>query len=166
MSKLSQPLLPALALLAILAPGDSAAQTGARARAAAPEAQVRAAVRVYDSALRRGDVAAAARFWAEEYTFVNARGELLTRADRIANLRAARTAFDTLAPVPAAESIRAYGPDLAVHTTVLAIRGRYSGRTHAGGYRALVVWARRDGRWQQVASQLTAVATPAGPDAR
>jgi len=131
-----------------------------------PEAEVRAAVREYDAALRRGDAAAAARFWAEEYTFVNARGELLSRADRIANLRAARTTFDSLAPSPASEQIRAYAPGLAVHTALVTIGGRYGGRAHAGDYRALVVWARRGGRWQQVASQLTAVTGSGGPEAR
>ena len=163
MSRLSRSTLPALALLALVSgPTPAAARPGV----ASPEDQVRAAVRQYDDALRRGDVAGAARFWAAEYTFVNARGELLTRADRVANLRAARTTFDTLAPTPAAERVRAYGADLAVHATLLTIGGRYGGRAHAGDYRALVVWARRGGRWQQVAGQLTAVAGPGGPVAR
>ena len=150
--------LPTLALLAVAGPVNCPTAAEARSSAASPEQEVRAAVREYDDALRRGDVAAAARFWAEEYTFVNARGELLTRAERITNLRGARTTFDTLAPAPAAERVRAYGPGLAVHTTLLTIGGRYSGEAHAGDYRALVVWARREGRWQQVASQLTTVA--------
>ena len=51
-----------------------------------------------------------------------------TRADRLANLRAGRTAFDSLAPVLAEERIRAYGDKdvVAVHTTLLSIGGRYS----------------------------------------
>jgi ketosteroid isomerase-like protein len=77
-------------------------------------------------------------------------------------LRAGRTAFDSLAPVLAEERIRMYGDKdvVAVHTTLLSIGGRYSGRTERGQYRATAIWVRRHGRWQQVASQLTPVAGP------
>ena len=66
-------------------------------------AEVREAVRRYDDALRRADVEAVGRFFASEYTFVNARGQRLTRADRLANLRTGRTAFDSLAHAPQEE---------------------------------------------------------------
>ena len=125
--------------------------------------EVRASIRRYDDALRRSDTAAVAQFWAPEYTFINPRGELLTRADRLANLRAGRTAFDSLAPVLAEERIRTYGKKkdvVAVHTTLLSIGGRYSGRTERGQYRATAIWVRRHGRWHQVASQLTPVSGP------
>lgn len=150
-------LLP-IAHLLLLLPATAPAQAPARANAGAV-AEVRQAIRRYDEALRRGDVAAAGQFWAPEYTFVNPRGEVLTRADRIANLRGGRTAFDSLAPVPQEERLRAYGT-VVVHTTLLTIGGRYSGQAHRGSYRALVLWARRNGRWQQVASQLTPVMAP------
>jgi ketosteroid isomerase-like protein len=166
MPRLSQRVLLTLALLSPLAPVSGRAQAAARPGAASVEDEVRAATREYDAALRSANAAVVTRFWADEYTFVNARGEQLTRADRVANLRAARTTFDTLAPAPNTERVRAYGPDVAVHTALLTIRGRYSGQAHAGDYRALVVWARRGGRWQQVVSQLTAVAAPAGAGAR
>ena len=94
--------------------------------AASAEAEVRQAIRDYDEALRRADVAAVERFWASEYTFVNPRGELLTRADRVANLRTGRTALDSLAHVPQDERIQVYG-DIALYTTLLALSGRYSG---------------------------------------
>lgn len=90
---------------------------------------------------------------------VNARGERLTRADRLANVRTGRTAFDSLMHVPQEEQVRSYG-NLVVYSTLLTLGGRYSGKPERGQYRALVVWARREGRWQQVASQMTAVAGP------
>jgi len=139
---------------------------GLRAQERSPDTgtieEVRASIRRYDDALRRSDTAAVAQFWAQEYTFINPRGELLTRGDRLANLRAGRTAFDSLAPVLAEERIRTYGDRnvVAVHTTLLSIGGRYSGRTERGQYRATAIWVRRDGRWQQVASQLTPVSGP------
>ena len=147
--------LGSLFLLPVL-PARAEAQTKAVEK-------VRAAIRQYDAALRRADVAALERFWAPEYTLINPRGERLTRADRLANVRAGRTAFDSLAPVLDEERIRTYGDHdlVAVHTTLLAIGGRYSGREERGQYRATAIWVRRDGRWQQVASQLTPV-TPGG----
>ena len=142
---------------------------GVSARAHAQEPmveEVRAAIRQYDAALRRADVAALERFWAQEYSLVNPRGERLTREDRLANVRSGRTAFDSLAPVPEEERIRLYDEKgdkknvVAVHTTLLTIGGRYSGHGERGQYRAMAVWVYRDGRWQQVASQLTPVLGP------
>jgi ketosteroid isomerase-like protein len=152
-------LIPVLTLLLAL-------PAGLRAQKQSPDtaaiAEVRASIRRYDEALRRSDTVAIAQFWAPDYTFINPRGELLTRADRLANLRAGRTAFDSLAPVLAEERIRTYGKKdgVAVHTTLLSIGGRYSGRTERGQYRATAIWVRRHGNWQQVASQLTPVSGP------
>jgi hypothetical protein len=44
---------------------------------------------------------------------------------------------------------------MAVYTTRLSIDGRYGGEAERGEFRALVVWIHRDGRWQQLASQMT-----------
>jgi ketosteroid isomerase-like protein len=149
-------LLSPLTLLFLL---PLSAQAQDSSRDAKAVAELRATVRRYDDALRRADVSAAGQFWAPEYIFVNPRGERVTRDERLANLRASRTSFDTLAHTPEQEEIRIYGNDgaLAVYTTLLTIGGRYGGKDTQGRYRALVVWVRRQGRWQQVASQLTPV---------
>jgi ketosteroid isomerase-like protein len=157
MSKFNR-LLLSLPALALLSPAPAPAQEAAAATATA-EAEVRQAVRDYDEALRRADAAAVEKFWAPEYTFVNPRGERLTRADRAANLRTGRTAFDSLSHVPQDERIQVYG-DMAVYTTLLTLSGRYSGEAEQGQFRALVVWIRRDGRWQQIATQMTPVVAP------
>ena len=100
-------LLPVFTLLLIL-PARTPAQEPAPAAAAA-EVELREAIRKYDDALRRADVAGVERYWATEYTFVNPRGERVTRADRLANLRAGRTAFDSIAHAPQEEEILTYG---------------------------------------------------------
>ena len=138
--------------------------TAARAQqpttsSAAVEAQLRQAIREYDDALRRADVAAIGRFFADEYFFVNPRGQRLTRADRLANFREGRTVLDSVVHAPQEEAFRSYG-DVVVYTAVLTLTGRYSGQAQQGQHRAMVVWARRDGRWQQVASQLTPILVP------
>ena len=148
--------MPVLTLLTFL-PARSWAQETASSTKLVEE--LRATVRQYDDALRRGDAAAAARFWAPDYTFVNPQGQRVTRAERLDNVRAARTSFDSLAHEPKEEQIRTYGDrdPVAIYTALLSIGGRYSGQAEQGQYRALVVWIRREGRWQQVASQLTPV---------
>ena len=155
MPRCSLRILSVVALFAIVpARVHGQAPTGAPSSAVA---EVREAIRRYDDALRRADVAAVGRFFAPEYTFVNARGERLTRADRLSNLRTGRTAVDSVAHAPQEEQIRPYG-NIVVYTTLLTLGGKYSGQAQRGQFRALVVWVRREGRWQQVASQLTAVA--------
>jgi ketosteroid isomerase-like protein len=75
--------------------------------------EIRRTLRQYDAALQRRDTLAVGRFWADEYTFVNPAGELLTRSARLANLSSGRTVFDTLKPKLKDEKIRLYG-DVAV----------------------------------------------------
>jgi ketosteroid isomerase-like protein len=147
----------AVVALLVIVPARAPGQQVTSSAPSAVVTEIREAVRLYDDALRRADVAAVARFFAPDYVFVNARGERLTRADRLANVRTGRTAFDSLMHVPQEEQIRSYG-NLVLYSTLLTLGGRYSGKPEQGQYRALVVWVRREGRWQQVASQMTAVA--------
>jgi len=123
------------------------------------EAQLRQAIHEYDDALRRADVAAIERFFAQVYFFVNPRGQHLTRADRLANFREGRTVLDSVVHAPQEEVFRPYG-DAVVYTAVLTLSGRYGGQAQQGRHRAVVVWVRRDGRWQQIASQLTPILAP------
>jgi ketosteroid isomerase-like protein len=157
MIRLVMRLASVLALLSILPAGARAQQT--TSGSATPMAQLRATVRRYDDALRRADSAAVEKFWAAEYTFINPRGERVTRAGRLANLRAGRTALDSLAHAPDQDQIQLFG-DVAVYQTVLTLRGRYSGTAQQGRFRASVVWVRRDGRWQQILSQMTPILGP------
>ena len=120
-------------------------------------AELRGTIRAYDEALRRADASAMERFFAQEYFFVNPRGQRVTRAERLANLREGRTVLDSVAHAPADETFRSYGNDLVVYTARLTLVGRYGGQAQQGEARALVVWVRRDGRWQQAASQLTPI---------
>ena len=101
--------LASLMLSPVIAPAEERA-----AAAASAEAEIRQAVRDYDEALRKADIAAVEKFWASEYTFINPRGERLTRDDRLANLRTKRTALDTLSHAPQDERIQIYGNMIAV----------------------------------------------------
>jgi len=155
-----RPLLPA-AMTLFVVPMAARAQQGSTPSAAV-EAQLRQAIREYDDALRRSDVATIGRFFAEEYFFVNPRGQRLTREERLANFRERRTVLDSVVHAPQDETFRAYG-DVVVYTAVLALTGQYSGQAQQGRNRAMVVWVRREGRWQQVASQLTPILNESVP---
>jgi hypothetical protein len=86
----------------------------------------------------------------------------VSRDARAANLRGRRTSLDSIAHASQEEVIRTYmDGNMAVYTTLLTIDGHYSGEAERGQFRALVVWVRRDGRWQQVASQMTPILKPA-----
>ena len=145
----------AIALLLVFAASGRAQQPAT----AAVEAQLRQAIREYDDALRRADVAVIGRFFTPEYIFVNPRGQRLTRDERLANFRERRTVLDSVVHAPQDESFRSYG-EVVVYTAVLTLTGQYSGQAQQGRHRAMVVWVRRDGRWQQAASQLTPILTP------
>lgn len=146
----------ALLVFLLVSPITLFAQTAATTSSA--EAEVREAIRKYDDALRKGDAAAVGDFWAKEYVFINPRGEKLTRADRLLNVKSGQTNFNSLEHAPKEEQIQIYGNgEVAVYTTLLTITGQYGGKGQEGLLRGLVVWVRRDGRWQQTASQLTPV---------
>ena len=147
--------LPAVLLLTA---GASHVSAQKPAPAGSPEAEVREAIRQYDDALRRADAAALDRFWATDDTFVNPRGEQLTRQQRLTNVRTGQTSLTSIVHEPKEEQVRVYG-DVAVYTALMTIGGTYSGQAQQGSDRVLTVFERRDGRWQQVATQMTPVAT-------
>jgi ketosteroid isomerase-like protein len=156
-SILNRPAVLAAAAL-LLVPASVRAQPGGPVNPAV-EAQLRQAIREYDEAIRRGDVAVISGFYAQEYFFINPRGQRLTRDDRLANFRERRTVLDSVVHAPQDETFRTYG-DVVVYTATLTLTGQYGGQVQQGRNRALVIWTRREGRWQQVASQLTPILSP------
>jgi len=64
-------------------PASVPAQEAIAAAGGKAEAELRVAIQMYDDALGRVDVAAAERFWAEEYVFINPRGERVFRDARV-----------------------------------------------------------------------------------
>ena len=109
----------------------------------------------YTQALLKHDYAALDRLWADELTFINYRGEVLTKAQRMANLRSGATKFESLDVTD--EVIRLYGDRAAVSSIRINIKGQYSGQEGSGVYRVLMVWGRPRADWQIVALQMTRV---------
>ena len=108
----------------------------------------------YRKALQAKDVATADRIWADDLSFINYRGQLLTKAQRLENLRTGATAFKSIKIHD--QVVRAYG-DAVVVNSVSEIEGQYSGQEGSGTYRVTTVWSRQSGQWKMVAIQMTKV---------
>ncbi len=108
----------------------------------------------YTQALLNRDVAALDRIWADDLTFVNLRGELLNKQNRIDNIKSGATAFKSIQLSD--KRIRTYG-EAAVATFQVALEAQYSGQEGSGNYRVTTVWARTKGMWQMVGVQMTRI---------
>ena len=161
-------LLPAAALLALAGCEPSAADgphappamRAADARGAASsisprERAVLEAMAAFKQAIIDADIAALERIWTDEYTFVDARGRLVTRAQRLANLSSGATDIAVIDDEREI-TVRIYG-DLAVVQNLSTLRGQFSGQPTATDLRGTFVWVRREGRWRLLTNVLTPV---------
>jgi ketosteroid isomerase-like protein len=98
------------------------------------EQQVRKAIEKYRTALLQQDIPALEKIWTDDYVFVNASGEVLTKAQRIANAKSGAT---TLESIKEEENItvRVY-QNSAVATSRVTIKGQYIGQPTTGQYRS------------------------------
>jgi uncharacterized protein (TIGR02246 family) len=149
-------LLVALISLAALplAPG----QTPSSGDNKTAEQEVRAVIEQYRTALTKRDAAALERIWADDYTFINATGAVLTKAQRLANLKSGSTTLDSINEEGDIK-VRVYGGDMAVAISRVTIKGQYSGRQASGEYQSSHIWAKTSSGWQLVCNQLTPVAS-------
>src|SRR5207244_12459316 len=102
-------------------------QTPSSANNKTVEQEVKQMIEQYRTALTKKDTAALERIWADDYTFINASGVVVTKAERLANLKSGATSLDTIVTDPDMK-IRAYGGEVAVAINRLTLKGRYSGK--------------------------------------
>src|SRR5438874_3351867 len=98
-------------------------QTPSSADNKTAEQEVRAAIEQYRTALVKRDTAALERIWADDYTFINASGTVLTKAERLANAKSGATNLGTIESDPNMK-IRVYGGDVAIAISRVTIKGR------------------------------------------
>ena len=113
----------------------------------------------YRNALTKKDTAALERIWADDYTFINASGMVVTKAERLANLKSGATSLDTIVTDPDMK-IRVYGGDVAVAINRVTLKGQYSGKATSGRFQASIVFAKMPTGWQLVCNQITPVTSP------
>ena len=123
----------------------------------ATEKEVRDALEKYRKALVDRDVATLKQIWADDYTFINGAGEILTKDQRLANQNSGATSLEKITTGQDVK-VRVYGNDAAVATSRVTLKGQYSGKQVSGDYQSMSVWTKRpDGGWQLVANQVTPI---------
>jgi ketosteroid isomerase-like protein len=126
-------------------------------REATNEQEVRQMIQKYRSALLQRDIPMLEKIWADDYVFVNASGEVLTKAQRLSNLKSGATSLDSINQEENI-TVRVY-QNSAVVTSRVTLKGQYSGKQISGQYRSTLVWVKGPAGWQLVSNQLTALAT-------
>ena len=134
--------------------GESATQQESQDNTS--EQEVRQMIEKYRAALLKRDVPALEKIWADDYVFVNASGEVLTKAQRLANVKSGATTLDSISEEENI-TVRVY-QNSAVATSRVTIKGLYSGQPISGQYRSTHVWVKGSSGWQLVSNQLTAFA--------
>ncbi|OLA98200.1 MAG: hypothetical protein AUH19_01130 [Verrucomicrobia bacterium 13_2_20CM_55_10] len=109
----------------------------------------------YRAALLQRDVPTLEKIWPDDYVFVNASGEVRTKAQRIANLKSGATTLDSINEEENI-TVRVY-QNSAVATSRVTIKGQYGGQLTSGQYRSTHVWVKGPAGWQLVSNQLTAL---------
>jgi len=126
-------------------------------REATNEQEVRQMIQKYRSALLQRDIPMLEKIWADDYVFVNASGEVLTKAQRLSNLKSGATSLDSINQEENI-TVRVY-QNSAVVTSRVTLKGQYGGKQISGQYRSTLVWVKGPAGWQLVSNQLTALAT-------
>ncbi len=135
------------------------AQTPAPVDTKTAEQEVKQMIEQYRNALTKKDTAALERIWADDYTFINAHGVVVTKAERLANLKSGATSLDTIVTDPDMK-IRVYGSDVAIAISRVTIKGQYSGKATSGQFQSSIVFAKTPSGWQLVCNQITPVTSP------
>jgi ketosteroid isomerase-like protein len=145
-----------LVLLAMstVSPAQKSAQQGGKTSAATTEQQaLLTRFKQYADALKQKDTAALDKIWADDYSFIDPRGELLTKAERLENVRSGATSFDDIELLQ--EKVYVLG-NTAVDIGRVNLKGtRYSGLESSGQYRYMNVWTKDQGQWKLLANQIT-----------
>ena len=117
--------------------------------------EVRQMIEKYRTAILQRDVATLEKIWADDYIFVNAAGDVLTKTDRLANIKSRATTLDSINQEENV-TVRVYH-NSAVATSRVTLKGQYSGQPISGEYRSTLVWVKNPEGWQLVSNQLTAL---------
>ena len=106
-------------------------------------------------AILDSDIELLDRIWADDYTFINPQGAIVTKAQRIANLSSGNTdvaIIDSEREI----TVRVYG-NTAIVQNLSTLRGQFGGVPTDTDLRGTFVWIHRAGRWQLLTNQLTAL---------
>ncbi len=123
-------------------------------RSGAQQQEIREELEQYTQALLNKDLTALDRIWADDLTFVNLYGELLSKQNRMENIKSDATTFKSIQLSDV--NIRSYG-QAAVANFQVALDAHYSGEKSSGNYQVTTVWAKEKDAWQLVAIHMTEI---------
>ena len=127
------------------------------ATAASAEQAVRQLFDELVTAYAKNDAAAPARILADDFTFTNPFGEVMTKEQRIGEIKPGGIMFDSYSVDDV--NVRVYG-DTAVVTNQATLAGKRGDQVISGQYRVTSVFVKKGDRWQVVAAQSTRVPEP------
>ena len=119
------------------------------------EQEVRQMIEKYRTAILQRDIATLDKTWADDYVFVNATGDVVSKTERLANIKSGATTLDSIKNEENV-AVRVY-QNSAVTTSRVTLKGQYSGQPISGEYRSTLVWVKGSGGWRLVSNQLTAL---------
>jgi ketosteroid isomerase-like protein len=145
-----------LPLLTVALAGFARGQGTVRNQAdAETEKEVLEVERQKDQAVRNRDIAVLERIYADDLAFVNGRGQVLTKAQHLEEIRSGNVKY--LSSNKSDFHVHLYGS-----TAVLTGRENsiveYHGKTISSPRQFITVYIKSDGQWKYVAHQVTPVA--------
>ena len=109
----------------------------------------------YAEALTKRDLTTLDQIWTDDYVFINPQGELVTKSQRLSNLKAGATEFQAIRPK--SEKTEVHG-NVALDVGTVTLEGtKYGGKESSGDYRYMTIWVNSNGRWQMLANQITRI---------
>lgn len=140
--------------LASVPAGPRPESVGTTGRSAAAEAELNDIENRWIKATLAGDANFLDRIYADNYTFVNPMGQLMSRQDDINDVKSGRLKFTSAEPSNV--QTRVFG-DTAVVTGILTVNGTYGDEDISGRYRWTDTFVRQNGEWKVAASHVNRI---------
>jgi uncharacterized protein (TIGR02246 family) len=106
------------------------------------------------SSYAKNDATVPARILADDFTFTTPFGEVMTKEQRLAEIKPGGIQFDSYTADDV--NVRVYG-DTAVVTNKASVTGKRGDQDLSGQYRVTSVFVKKGGNWQLVAAQSTRI---------
>lgn len=132
----------------------TAASTLIACSASAAESGLAAAVRAYDQATVRNDVATLAQLVADDYVLVNSDSSVQDKQSYLEDFKVPGFKLD---PYVLEQAARRVWGDTALVAGLVNLSWTLDGAHHARRLRIAHVWTKQQGRWRLVYTQLTRV---------
>lgn len=139
-------------------PDDKKPAAASASSASAVEQELLKLERAWLDAYQKHDVAAMERIEADDFSITHSNGQVITKAQEIANLKKAGPGESSMTFSTEETKVRLFG-DTAILNGIVVMKGNNS--TQRSRYTD--VYVKRNGQWQVVASHLSQIPAPAAP---